>query len=337
MSKCNLTVNGRLIRANVGDTLVDASIGGRILIPHDCFSGQCGTCRVTVAAGMVDDHGSGDGDTVLACQATVDGDAFIVFDDVPVVSKQSGIVSTIRALSPEVLEVIILLSRPFEYFPGQYVSLAFRGFPARDYSPTARMNDDLNERELVFHIKRIPDGVVSSQLGSGIQLGHRVQIRGPFGQAFLRRPETGGVLVLVSSGTGWAPIWSIARAACQAGMQRDTIVIAGARDMANLYMRPALDWLAGNGFAEVIATSRIGRGDGVMPGRPDHYLPMLGQSDIVHVAGAPRFVDTIKTKARSAAARCYADPFLPSQQVPSLGHRIFRRASQPRQHLEAAE
>ncbi len=337
MSKSNLMINGRLIRANVGDTLIDAGIGGRILIPHDCFSGQCETCRVTVASGAVNDHGSADGDTVLACQATVDGDAIIAFEDVPVVSKRSGIVGDIRVMSPDVAEVIVWLTRPFDYLPGQYVSLGFRGFPARDYSPTVRMNGELNKRELVFHIKRLPDGIVSSQLGTGIRGGHRVQIRGPFGQAFLREPDRGGVLVLVSSGTGWAPIWSIARAACQAGLQRDTIVIAGARDMANLYMRPALDWLAGNGFAEVIATSRSGQGGRVKPGRPDHYLPLLSQSDIVHVAGAPHFVDTVRRKARAAGARCYADPFLPSQQAPGLGHRIFRRVSRPPQRLEAAE
>jgi 3-phenylpropionate/trans-cinnamate dioxygenase ferredoxin reductase subunit len=337
MSKCNLTVNGRRIRANIGDTLIDAAIGGRILIPHDCFSGQCETCRVTVESGAVDDCGSADGKTVLACQATVDGDAMISFDDLPPVKKQTGIVGDIRPLSPDVVEVIVWLSRPFDYLPGQYVSLGFRGFPARDYSPTVRMNGELNKRELVFHIKRLPDGIVSSQLGSGIRGGHRVQIRGPFGQAFLREPDTGGVLVLVSSGTGWAPIWSIARAAGQAGLARDTIVIAGARDMAGLYMRPALDWLAGTGFAEVIATSRTGHGGRVKPGRPDHYLPLLGHSDIVHVAGAPRFVDMIKSKARNAAARCYADPFLPSRQAAGLGHRILRRVSRPPRWLEAAE
>ena len=337
MSKSNLTINGRRIRANVGDTLIDAGIGGRILIPHDCFSGQCETCRVTVASGTVDDHGSADGDTVLACQATVDGDATIAFDDVPGVNKQSGIVGDILTLSPEVMEVVVWLSRPFDYLPGQYVSLAFRGFPARDYSPTVRMNGEVNKRELVFHIKRLPGGIVSSQLGSGIRGGHRVNIRGPFGRAFLRKPDSGGVLVLVSSGTGWAPIWSMARAACQAGMQRDTIVIAGARDMANLYMRPSFDWLADNGIAEVIATSRTDHGGRIKLGRPDHYLPLLGQSDIVHVAGAPRFVDMVRRKARHAAARCYADPFLPSQQVPGLGSRIFRLVGRPAQPLEAAE
>jgi 3-phenylpropionate/trans-cinnamate dioxygenase ferredoxin reductase subunit len=337
MSKCNLTINGKPIRANIGDTLIDAGIGGRTLIPHDCFSGQCETCRVTVASGTVDDHGTADGDTVLACQTTVDGDAIIAFDDMPVVRKRTGIVGDIRELSPEVVEVIVWLSKPFDYFPGQYVSLGFRGFPARDYSPTVRMNGELNKRELVFHIKRLPGGVVSSQLGTRIRGGHRVQIRGPFGQAFLREPGRGGVLVLVSSGTGWAPMWSIARAAREAGIQRDTIVIAGARDLANLYMRPTLDWLAGNGFAEVIATSRIGQGGRVRPGRPDHFLPLLGHSDIVHVAGAPQFVETVKMKARNASARCYADPFLPSQRAPGLGHRIFRRANRLPQHLEAAE
>lgn len=336
MSKCNLTINGKLIRANIGDTLIDAGISGRILIPHDCFSGQCETCRVTVVSGAVDGHGTAEGDTVLACQAMLNRDAAIAFDDVPVVSKRNGIVGDIRSLSPEVAEVIVWLSTPFDYLPGQYVSLGFRGFPARDYSPTVRMNGELNKRELVFHIKRLPDGTVSSQLGTGIRGGHRVRIRGPFGRAFLREPECGGVLVLVSSGTGWAPIWSIARAACQAGMQRNTIVIAGARDMANLYMRPALDWLADNDFAEVIATSRIDHGGRVMPGRPDHYLPLLGRSDIVHVAGAPHFVDTVRRKAGNVA-RCYADPFLPGRQAPSLASRIFGLAGQPAQQLEAAE
>ncbi len=274
---------------------------------------------------------------MLACQATVAGDAFIAFDEVPMVGKQTGTVSHIRALSPQVLEVIIRLSRPLDYFPGQYVSLAFRGFPARDYSPTARMDGQLNADELVFHIKRFPDGIVSGQLGSGIRVSHRVQVRGPFGRAFLRRPDPGGVLVLASSGTGWAPIWSMARMACLTGIQRDTIVIAGARDMANLYMASCLDWLADNGIGEVIATSRIDQRGGVRPGRPDHYLPLLGHGDIVHVAGAPRFVEAVRRKAGRAAARCYADPFVPSRQAPGLGSRIFRLVGRPARQLQAAE
>ena len=86
-STCNLIVNGHAIKANVGETLVDAALGGWTVIPHDCCSGQCETCRVTVVAGNVDDQGTGDGRTVLACTATIDGDAEIEFDEVPRIGK----------------------------------------------------------------------------------------------------------------------------------------------------------------------------------------------------------------------------------------------------------
>jgi 3-phenylpropionate/trans-cinnamate dioxygenase ferredoxin reductase subunit len=87
-STCHLIVNGHSIRANIGESLVDAALGGWTVIPHDCCSGQCETCRVTVVAGSVDDQGTGDGRTVLACTATIEGDAEIEFDEVPRLAKR---------------------------------------------------------------------------------------------------------------------------------------------------------------------------------------------------------------------------------------------------------
>src|SRR5215208_5595847 len=82
--KCTLTVNGKQLRVSLGDTLVDAGLAARMLIPHDCCSGQCDTCLVRVVSGDVDPQGSDDGDLVRACQATIEGDAEILFDEVPV-------------------------------------------------------------------------------------------------------------------------------------------------------------------------------------------------------------------------------------------------------------
>ena len=65
-----LIINGKAVSATVGETLIDAALGGSILIPHDCRSGQCESCRVTIASGSVDDHGTAMQGTVLACQAT---------------------------------------------------------------------------------------------------------------------------------------------------------------------------------------------------------------------------------------------------------------------------
>src|SRR5688500_13577581 len=106
-----------------------------IVIPHDCCTGQCSTCRVRVYDGEVDDQRSRERDTVLACQAMVSGDAIIEFDEVPLPVKRSGTVTTMTLISPDIYEVVVTLSKPLTHLPGQYVKLAFAGFPSRDYSP----------------------------------------------------------------------------------------------------------------------------------------------------------------------------------------------------------
>jgi 3-phenylpropionate/trans-cinnamate dioxygenase ferredoxin reductase subunit len=332
---CNLVINGRPVTARIGETLVDAGLGGWVIIPHDCRTGQCESCRVTVTSGSVDDQGTAEGRTVLACQATVDGDAVIAFDEVPTATKVAGIVTEITKLSPEVVEVAVALQSPLQYRPGQYVRMKFSGFPAREYSPTCRLDGSFDANEMIFHVRRLPGGLISSQFGAAIRPGHRVQIHGPFGHAFLRDGE--GPLVLVAGGTGWAPIWSLARAARHEQRNRDLVIIAGSRDPDNLYMRPALNWLIDDGVRDIIATTEINASRPVLPGRPTHYLPSLGLEDTVYVAGPSGLVDGVKRKARLAAARCYADAFLPSAQTPSLVDRVMHMLRAPADQVADAD
>src|SRR4029077_6370559 len=128
----------KTVKANAGETLVDAGLSGWVAIPHDCCSGQCETCRVTVVSGQVDDFGTAEKNTVLACQAKVIGNAAIAFDHVPEVAKRSGLVTGISVLAPDIVEVTVLLNSAIEMRPGQYLSVKFAGFPARELSPTVR-------------------------------------------------------------------------------------------------------------------------------------------------------------------------------------------------------
>ncbi|HEX2655566.1 MAG TPA: 2Fe-2S iron-sulfur cluster-binding protein [Xanthobacteraceae bacterium] len=324
---CTLIINGQSVEASAGETLVDAALGGWIVVPHDCRSGQCESCRVTVLSGAVDDQGTAEGRTVLACQATIAGNAEIAFDEVPAETKSSGSITEISSLSPEVIEVVVALQSPLDYRAGQYLRVKFSGFPAREYSPTCRLDGSSGHSELVFHIRRLPGGLISTQLGRTIGLGHKVQVRGPFGNAFLREGE--GPLVLVAGGTGWAPVWSVAQAARRSQRHREMVVVAGSRDFENLYMRPSLNWLIDDGVRHVVATCEFGATGPVRPGRPTHYLPLLGLEDTVFVAGPTGLVDAVKRKSRAAAARCYADPFLPSVQTPSLIDRVMHMLRTP--------
>jgi NAD(P)H-flavin reductase/ferredoxin len=312
-----LLINGRRIKASPGDTLLDAGLANRIVMPHDCCTGQCSTCRVRVYDGEVDDEGTREGDTVLACQATVSGNSVIEFDEVPLPAKRSGTVTSIESISPDILEVAVTLSKPLTHLPGQYVKVSFAGFPSRDYSPTLRVDGTCELNELIFHIRACPDGAVSSQLGRGIGLGHRVRVRGPFGSAFFRKAE--GRIVLVATGTGWAPIWSVARAARYHQPNREMIVVVGTRNADNLYMQPSLDWLRETGVQQITMTCTDSRAKApIQAGRPTVHLPRLQATDTVYAAGAPEMVAAVEFLAGIGGAACHADPFVAASGRPRL-------------------
>jgi 3-phenylpropionate/trans-cinnamate dioxygenase ferredoxin reductase subunit len=190
----------------------------------------------------------------------------------------------------------------------------FRGFPARSYSPTYPLEGRADDRVLNFHIRRFSDGVVSSELGRNIRVGHRVKVTGPYGSAFLRRNHSGSI-VLVASGTGFAPMWSIAVAAILERPQRELIFVVAARKLQSLYMHSALCRLAL--FPNVTIIPTVSEQESVVSpairsGRPTDHMPSLSPNDVVYTSGAPGMTDTVAKLARAAGARCYTDPFVPN-------------------------
>jgi ferredoxin-NAD(P)+ reductase (naphthalene dioxygenase ferredoxin-specific) len=307
---CTLIVNGKRISVRAGMSLVEAALRGGIVIPTDCASGQCETCRVRVVAGGVASDRQDVGQTVLACQARLSGDAEVCFDDVPAPGRTRGRVSSILALAPDIVEVRVDLDDPLDRLPGQYVKLAFQGYPSRDYSPTEPCPGPAEPSQLVFHIRVYPDGAVSSALNGRIRIGHRVIAEGPFGSAYYRHGQTR--LVLVGTGTGWAPLWAIARAARTKEPNRPMRIIVGARRPHGLYMGDALGWLRDTGVSDAVLTCSGAEADewpAARRGRPTDYLDPITAEDTVYVAGAPAMVEAVKRMAAAAGAQCYADPF----------------------------
>jgi 3-phenylpropionate/trans-cinnamate dioxygenase ferredoxin reductase subunit len=140
-----------------------------------------------------------------------------------------------------------------------------------------------------------------------------VHVRGPFGNAFFRKAE--GRLVLIATGTGWAPIWAVARAARLEQPEREMIVVVGARDSANLYMHTSVGWLRKMGVQQITMTCSGGGAAGpVQSGRPTVHLPGFLASDTIFVAGAPAMVAAVEALAERSGAVCHADPFLPASQ-----------------------
>jgi NAD(P)H-flavin reductase len=308
---CKVTLNKETFHANVGDLLLDGAIMSGVDIQHDCRSGICGSCRVRLVDGKVFGGTEEGSDMIYACQARVVSDLKIVTEPVPDPVSLSARVTELVRLAPDVFGVGLELPKPLRFLPGQYCNVQFRGFPERSYSPTYPLEGAPDNRLLNFHIRRLPGGMVSSGLGGKIRVGHRVKINGPFGSAFLRRKHPGRT-VLVASGTGFAPMWSIAVGAITEWPQRELVFIVAARTLQSFYMHGALCRLARFPNVTIIpvVSERQTVSSAIRSGRPTDHLPPLTAADIVYACGAPAMTDTVARIAKTAGARCYTDPFV---------------------------
>lgn len=308
-----ITIDGQKFLAPRGQLLLDAALSNGIELPYDCRAGHCGTCCVRLVSGEVQGGRGAEPGIVHACQCRIVGQAVIERSQPTGILTVDGVLSSLRPLSPDVMEVGIKTSRPLPYHAGQYAHLRFNGYPSRPFSITHPLRGNPSSRSVWFHVGRTKGGRVTSSLGKRIKLGHRVKLTGPYGSAHFR-PNLDSRLILVATGTGFAPIWSIAAAALRENPQRQMMIIAGGRTIESLYMAPALERLAR--FPNVVVVPVCSTPQSyttvVKPGRPTDYLPHMLPTDVLYACGAPGMVDSIKSIAARNSAVCYADPFLPT-------------------------
>ena len=307
-----ITVNDKTFSAGRGERLLDAALRNGVEIPYDCRAGRCGTCCVRLVEGRVHGGEGAEPGVIHPCQSRVVSDATVELRR-STMRTVDGVVSALRPLSSDVMEVGIRTERALPYLPGQYAQFRFSGYPSRPYSLSHPLQGPHERGTIWLHVRRIDDGRVSPALGKRIAGGHRVKISGPYGAAYFR-PNLDNRLILVCTGTGFSPIWAILAAALHENPKRRIVLVAGARSLDTLYMGPVLGTLAR--FRNVLvlpvcstpqSTTKV-----VKLGRPTDFIPRLHATDIVYTCGVPGMVDTVKSIAARAGAVCYADPFLPS-------------------------
>lgn len=316
MTAFRITVNGKSFRGARGELLLDAALRNGIEIPYDCRAGHCGTCCVRVLSGDVRGGLGSEPGIVHACQCRIAGDAVVEKADAVRVRTVDCVLSSLRRLSSEVLEVGITPSRALPSLAGQYAQVRFDGFPSRPYSITLPVHGNSDTRKIWFHIRQMKDGRVTAALGKRIKLGHRVKLTGPYGSAYFRAHRPGRI-ICVATNTGFAPIWSIAVAALREAPQRNLMVIVGGRSLQSLYMGPALARLAAFPNVRVVpvCSNQQSKPNIVWPGRPTDYLPPIMPTDVLYACGSPNMVESMKSIAARVGVVCHADPFLPAAEA----------------------
>ena len=223
---CRVTVNKESFHAKCGDLLLDAALANGVDLPHDCRSGVCGSCRIRLEDGKMFGGYDGDSGMIYACRARVVSNMKVMVEPVPETVMVNAEVVGMRRMAPDIFAVDLQLSKKLRYLSGQYTKVQFRGFPERCYSPTYPLQGAPKDRLFHYHLRQVPGGLISTALGREIRVGHRVKLTGPFGSAFFR-PKHRGRIVVVASGTGFAPMWSVATAAIKEWPQRELVFLRG--------------------------------------------------------------------------------------------------------------
>jgi len=344
-----VTINGATFEMPIGEVLLDSALVNGVEVPHDCRSGQCGSCLVRVEAGRTIGGDTAEPGMVRACQARVLTDLDVRFRQPMPIQTVDGEIARLRELGSEAVEVVICLDRPLGMRPGQHCHVTFKGYPARTYSPTLALDGDDEPQTLRLHVRRLPQGRVSAHLGESIRPGHRVRLEGPFGTACFQEGESSR-LVLFASGTGFAPIWAIADSALREWPSRQMVIVVGTRTLEAFYMGQALSRVAHHcRQVDIFAMTRVPQSKfaWIGQGRPDDLSYLIEPGDIVHAAGGPDMVAALETAAATVGARFLADAFHPSDstragwRLPSLaalagGLRPPRKAASLMARLQGA-
>ena len=324
------------------ETVLSAALRAGIGMPYGCKNGACGSCKGRVVEGRVhhDPHQPGalsaDEEArgmALFCSARPDSDLVIEvrevrgLGEIPIKKLPARVASLVR-VAPDVAIVRLQLpaNERLQYLPGQYVEIILKDGRRRSYSMAGAPG--LVE-QIELHIRHTPGGVFSDHVfGAGTtQMRERdiLRFEGPLGSFFLRDDSTKPI-VLVASGTGFAPIKAIVEYAVLKSVDRPMTLYWGGRRPRDLY----LDELA-RGWEETLPSFR--------------YVPVVsdaleedgwsGRSGFVHRAvmddfdtldrhqvyacGAPVMVDAARRDFISdrglPADEFYADAFTTSADI----------------------
>lgn len=146
-----------------------------------------------------------------------------------------------RLFNASVLQLRLKPDEPFEYYPGQYITVFNEDKIGRSYSlATVPALDDF--LELQIHL--LKDGIVSRWLHQGIGIGSSISFQGPMGECFYIPDSPERKMLLVGTGTGLAPLVGVARDALQQGHQDEIHLVHGALQGEGLYLHQPLLQLA---------------------------------------------------------------------------------------------
>ena len=248
--------SGRSFTVEGDETLLSAGIQQGLNMPYGCKDGACGSCKCKKISGEVQlgtyqtkalsDEERAQG-LVLTCCATALSD--VVLESKQVTSadafpmkKMPVRIASMEKVSSDVMRIFLQLpaSEVMQYHAGQYVEFLLRDGSRRAYSmANAPHTLAADAPKVELHIRHMPGGKFTDHVFGAMKEKDIQRVEGPQGSFYLRE-DNDAPIVLLASGTGFAPIKALMEHMQHKGITRPTRLYWGGRRPADLYMN---DWV----------------------------------------------------------------------------------------------
>lgn len=100
-------------------------------------------------------------------------------------------------------------------------------------------------RPISITVDRLADGEVSPYLVDGLEVGHRIEVRGPIGAWFVWRPDDPRPVQLIAGGSGLVPLMAMIRTHAASGSTAPFRLLTSARSPETEFYRDELASLEG--------------------------------------------------------------------------------------------
>ncbi len=308
--------SGRSFEAQPSETILGAAIRAGVGLPYGCKDGACGSCKCKKIEGTVV-HGEHQAKAlspeeeaagwVLTCcgvaQTPVVLESRQVTDESAYPIKKLPVrVSALEKVSHDVMRVRLQLpaADTFRYHAGQYIEFILRDGARRAYSMANAPHTQEGAPGVELHIRHMPGGRFTDHVFATMIEKEILRVEGPFGSFFLRE-DSDKPIVLLASGTGFAPVKALIEHMRHKGLSRPTTLYWGGRRPGDLYMdawvheqAAALPWLR---YVPVVSDALpedawTGRTGFVHQAVLDDFADLSGHQ--VYACGAPIVVDSAR-------------------------------------------
>jgi CDP-4-dehydro-6-deoxyglucose reductase len=334
--RVTLLPSGHAFETGPGESILRNGLSAGFALPFSCKQGVCRNCRGKLVEGKVDI-----GDVhpaylpeelrakgfIHLCQASALTDVAIEIRELDglagvTIRKVPCRIAKIEQRAPDVkvLHLRLPMNENMIFVAGQHIELMLPGDLRRTYSIASKPSAG-GVTALELHIRQIPGGTFTDGLLSKMKERDLLKFEGPLGSFYLRDSEK--PVVMVATGTGFAPIKSMLESAFERNIhrQRSFALYWGARTRKDLYMADLpVSWAAANpGFRFIPVLSEAtpecdwsGR-TGLVHAAVLQDIPDLSSHE-VYACGAPAMVAAARADFLEHAGlpeeSFYSDPFL---------------------------